>query len=85
MPIIGQQRVIEDLLNKPLHHCNLIQGPKGSGKRIILKYVAEKLKYEFVELGGGVADARGLIEKCICVAKPTIFYIVALEFIWAVF
>lgn len=76
MPIIGQQIVIEDLLNKPLHHCNLIQGPKGSGKRTILQYVAQKLKYEFVELGGGVADARGLIEKCVCVSKPTIYYMV---------
>lgn len=75
MQIIGQEWRLDELLNQPLHHCNLLHGEAGSGKKLLVKYAAQKRGYRYQEIGSGVNDARQLIDDCICIAEPTMYYI----------
>lgn len=58
-------------IEKSLIFCGL----EGSGKLDLSHYLSEKFNMNHVQIGNKVDDIRNLIEQCVALTNPTIFYI----------
>jgi DNA polymerase-3 subunit delta' len=65
--------------NNKLPRFLLIRGDKGSGKKELVKYIAQKTNYELVFFGNSVEAVRNLINLCYQQTKPIIYVITDCE------
>ena len=78
--MIGQQNLLNQIdtliENDTFPRFSIIVGPEGSGKKLMSKHIATKLKAIHTLRGVGVDDVRGLIQEAYKVSAP-IVYVVA--------
>lgn len=62
--MIGQKDLLEkiDKIINRYPKFSLIVGPKGSGKKIIVKYICDKLNLPIVTFGTGIDEVRNIID-----------------------
>lgn len=60
---------------QPLDKAIILNGLTGSGKHALSVKLADKHKLTYISVGNKVDDIRELIEQCIALANPTLFFI----------
>ena len=72
--MIGQKQVLQyiDHLHS-IPHFIILEAPKGHGKRMVAKYVADKLHAQYVPCGVKVDEVREVIETAMTV-RDTVLY-----------
>ena len=75
--MIGQKKVLDhiDKLNKNIPKFIVLIGPKGSGKRTVARYIAEKLDAFYSVCGIKVDEIREMIDTANIVSLDTVFCI----------
>lgn len=74
--IIGQNKLKSTIqVLKQLPGLTILVGAKGSGKRLISKYIANNYNYRYVEIGNKINDMRTLIDMSNNLDTDTLFYI----------
>lgn len=64
--MIGQQKLLNtvDTIGNNFPKFSLIVGPQGSGKKLIARYICDKLKLQMVPFGCGIEEVRNIIDLC---------------------
>ena len=74
--IIGQaetKKQIAALVMSGFPRCTLLIGIRGSGKRLMSEYIADRLEAEWVMIGSKVAEVRDAIELMQKRSDPTVY------------
>ena len=76
--MIGQKpllKVIDMMIDgNTFPRFSVIQGEDGSGKGLVVKYIAEKLKCNLVRMTNSVDSIRSVMQEAYSTAEPMIFY-----------
>ena len=77
MNIIGQKKLLEDINNlinnNSFPRYAIINGPIGSGKKLISSYIAEKLNATFIPCELSIDSVREVIDMSYTQTSPTLY------------
>lgn len=77
--MIGQTKLKSQIdalvLSNKYPRFSIITGLKGSGRRTLANYIAQKLDYSIVEVGVSIQDVRDVIDNAYTLIEPIIYLI----------